>query len=355
MGLDIMICVDDSPNDLLTGMVNSVEIHEKMDENTSYQMNFMVDVCNGDIANNIESATAPGKILSVLAKVKDEFVCLVKGPVTQQEAHLQHGGAGSWMHVQGEDTGHELDRETDFKVNDSASDGDIATTIIQNAGQMNADVESTPESTHDENNHSHVQRETNLALLRTLAKRNGYHFWITYDTSGMGTGHFRSRSLDGSAVAQLIVNQENFNIDSLRVSADTRAPSQTVGKQVNLRDKSEIDGSMSLNDSTLGSENLASAAGGHTQSTHLAPAIDDAGGMRSRNKGALREAQWFIHGSCHTTLHRLCKIIRFHTIVEIIGAGTKHSGKYYVTGVKHTINAVSYNMELDLARNAWGN
>jgi hypothetical protein len=350
-----MICVDDVPNDNLTNQINNIEVYEKADENTTYKMNFMVDVCDGDIGKSIESATAPGKILSILAKVKDEFVCLVKGPVTQQEAHMQHGGSGSWMHVEGEDTGHTMDRATDFRVTDSASDADIATQVIQSNGQMIPDVESTPGSMHDENNHSHVQRETNLALLRTLARRNGFHFWITYDATGMATGHFRSRSLDGSPAATLIVNQENYNIDSLRVSADTRAPSQTVGRQLDLRNKSDIDGSNTLTDTTLGNESLATLSGSQTQSTHFAPVVDDAGAMRSRGTGALREAQWFIHATCRTSLHRLCQIVRFHTVIEIVGAGSRHSGKYYVTGVKHSINSVSYAMELELARNAWGN
>jgi hypothetical protein len=77
--------------------------------------------------------------------------------------------------------------------------------------------------------------------------------------------------------------------------------------------------------------------------------------MQARSRGALRDAQWFIHASCHTSLRRLCKIVRNHTIVEVQGAGSKHSGKYYVTGVKHTIDAISHNMNLELARNAWGN
>ena len=45
----------------------------------------------------------------------------------------------------------------------------------------------------------------------------------------------------------------------------------------------------------------------------------------------------------------------YHTIVEVQGAGNRYSGKYYVTGVKHIIDASAYKMELELARNAWGN
>lgn len=356
MGLDILIRVDDVTSDKLTQLLSSVEVYEKMDQNTTYKLNFMVDVCDGDIAKPIEKDTSPGKILSVMAKVKDSLVCLVKGPVTQQESHLQHGGAGSSLNIEGEDTAHNMDHETKFNVSDSGSDADIARTIISGADQMTADIEDTPDSKHSEENHSHVQKETDLSLLRTLARRNGFHFWITYSSTGQATGHFKSRSLDGQPAATLIVNQENYNIDSLRVSADSRVPSQTTGKQLNLRTKENIGGDpVTLNDTILGTKNLAQVAGSKTQSMYLAPTIDDTGAMQARSKGALRDAQWFINATCNTSLHRLCNIVRLHTVIEVKGAGTKHSGKYYVTAVKHIIDAAAHKMELELARNAWGN
>lgn len=355
MGLDILICVDDIPNEKLTQQVSSVEVHEKMDQNTTYKLNFMVDVCDGDISGPIENDSSPGKILSVQAKVNDSLVCLVKGPVTSQQAHIQHGGAGSWLHIEGEDSAHNMDHTTNFQVSDAASDADIATRIIAAGNSMIPDVEATPDSMHNEENHSHVQRETDLSLLRTLARRNGFHFWITYSPAGLATGHFKPRNLEGEPASVLIVNHENYNIDSLQIMADSRVPSQTEGQQLDLRTKTIIGGTVTLDDRTLGTTGLALVTASNPQSIHLAPTVDDSGAMQARSRAALRDAQWFINATCHTSLHRLCNIVRNHTIVEVQGAGSKHSGKYYVTGVKHTINATTHNMDLDLSRNAWGN
>jgi hypothetical protein len=209
MGLDILICVDDIPNQNLTQKVSSVEVYEKMDRNTTYKLNFAMDIEDEDIGRSIETDTAPDKILSVLANINDSLVCLVKGPVTMQQSQLKHGGAGSSIYIEGEDTGHSLDHTPVFQVTDSGSDADIATTIISSANQMIPDVASTADSLHAEENHSHVQRESNLSLLRNLARRNGYHFWITYSNAGIATGHFRPRSLDGEPANTLILNQEN--------------------------------------------------------------------------------------------------------------------------------------------------
>lgn len=355
MGLDILICVDDIPNQNLTQKVSSVEVYEKMDRNTTYKLNFAVDICDGDIAQSIETDTAPDKILSVLANVNDSLVCLVKGPVTMQQSHLNHGGAGSSVHIEGEDTGHSLDYTPEFQVTDSGSDADIATNIISSGSQMLPDVEATPDSLHAEENHSHVQRESNLSLLRSLARRNGYHFWITYTNAGIATGHFRSRSLDGQPANTLIVNRENNNIDLLQVNADSTRPSRTEGRQVDVRTLSVMGGETTLEDTTLGSSGLAALNGAEQQSIQLAPTVDDAGALTARSRGALRDAQWFINATCQTSLHRLCNIVRFHTIVQVQGAGNRHSGKYYVTGVKHKIDAAAHAMELELQRNAWGN
>jgi hypothetical protein len=355
MGLDILICVDDIPNENLTQKVSSVEVYEKMDTNTTYKLNFAVDICDGDIGVSMEADTAPDKILSILAQVNDSLVCLVKGPVTMQQSHLNHGGAGSSIHIEGEDTGHSLDHTPDFRVTDSGTDADIATSIISSGSQMLADVEPTSDSLHAEENHSHVQRESNLSLLRNLARRNGYHFWITYTNAGIATGHFRPRSLDGQPANTLIVNQENNNIDRLQVNADSTRPSRTEGRQIDVRTLTVIGGATTLEDTTLGSTGLSTLNGSEQQSIHLAPTVDDAGALTARSRGALRDAQWFINATCQTSLHRLCAIVRFHTIVEVQGAGSRHSGKYYVTAVKHKIDAAAHVMELELQRNAWGN
>ena len=41
-------------------------------------------------------------------------------------------------------------------------------------------------------------------------------------------------------------------------------------------------------------------------------------------------------------------------LLELDGAGSRHSGNYLVAGVRHTIDAGGHRMELELLRNAWG-
>lgn len=354
MGLNILVSVDDTVNAMLTQSVSSAEVNEKIDQATSYKLDFMVDVCDGDIAKTLQKATKPGSTLSILASINSSLICLAKGPITHMEENLQHGGAGSWIHIEGEDTTQNMDHTVNFVVSDSVTDSDIATKIITN-NKMSADVESTPDSSHDENNHSHVQRETDLSLIRSLGRRNGYHFWVTYTDKGVATGHFRSRNLKGDSTADLIINRDTYNIDSFHVNVDPRRPSKSEGKQLDLRKKNVLGGTYTLDDQILGTEGLSTIAGQIVQSMFLSPPVDDAGAMKARNEAALRDAQWFINATCHTNLHRLGKIVRNHSIVSVLGAGSIYEGKYYVTSVTHKIDAADHKMDLELSRNAWGN
>jgi phage protein D len=353
MGLDIVICIDDKGNQGLTNAVSHVEVQEKMDQNSSFKLHFMVDICKEDIARDMDASTAPGKILSVLAKVKDDMVCLVKGPITQSESNLQHGGAGSWIQVQGEDMGYQMNRETKFANLSAVKDSDIVRKLISGNDNMTPDVEET-NGTHEEENHSFVQTETDLQIIRRLGKQNGFHFWTTYTKEGKATGHFRPRDLNGNAKQKLAVNMADNNIDNLRIIVDSKRPTQTIGRQIDLRSKEEMGNDVKLNDTVLAKTGLSGAAGSNAQTMQLAPVVDSGGALKARSEAALKELQWFITATCKTSLQRLCDVLRSHTIVDVQGAGTKHSGKYYVTSVKHTIDAVGYTMDIELARNGWG-
>ena len=355
MGLGIFITVNDKIDTGLTQQVSSVEVYEKIDESTQYKINFMIDICDKDIAHNLEEFTDPGSVLGVLVGVNDALVCLVTGPVTKQEANLQHGGAGSSLHIEGTDTSHDMTIKPFHNVR-NGTDSAIVNGILRSYDFGGRDVSNTDGAAHQDENHSVVQRETDLTFIKRLAQRNGFHFWISYDEKGKGTAHFKPRSLDGKPVNELIVNLENNNIDNLRINSDMNRPTQVEGQQVNLRTKEIIGGLVSLSQETvLGANNLATVAGSRANSMALSPTVDDGGSMTIRSEAALKEAQWFITATCQTSFRKLCnKIVRVHTVVMVQGAGTRHSGKYYVTGVKHTIDAANHKMDIELARNAWG-
>jgi len=352
MGLGILITVDNKANSELTGLVTLVEVQEKIDLAISYKIRFAIDVCSNDVGTLWEKVTDPGSVLGVLVEANDKMHCLVSGPVTNHSINLEHGGSGSWLEVVGSDQTVDLDK-TPVKHNHIGEDAANVEKILSSK-YPKPDVAKTPASTHEEEKHSQVQLETDLAFIRRLAQRNGFHFWFDYDQNAKPTAHFKPRSLDAKAVADLKVNLDNANVDNLQIKWDIKPPVKSEGKQIDQNSKEIFGGETTLKKSEqLGAESLTKIAGKIANAMRLAPPVDSAGALSARAEAALKDAQWFITGTCKTTLKRICKIIRSHTIVNVEGAGSRYSGKYYVIGVKHNIDSADHTMEIELSRNAW--
>ena len=351
MGLGIAIAVDGTSGPELAN-ATSVEVHERMGEATTYTIRYPVDISEGDMTLLGDSRLDAGSSLSVLVPVEDTTHCLVKGPVYSQRIHLQHGGEGSSVEVIGADTSIVMDRESKSTVWSDVADSDAVLGILGNYG-LTPDVEST-NARHLETKHTLVQRGTDLRFVKLLARRNGYLFWITCDATGIETAHFKRPPIDGSETAELIINLNSPNMGTIDISWDVERPTSVEGLQLNLNDKTNIDGGVAQTPQTILGDVGLSDITGDTRSVHVSAPSDDAGDMQARGEGALIEADWFIRATCSTSLNQLGGLVRAHTVVNVRGAGSRHSGKYFVAGVRHIIDAVAHRMELELLRNGWG-
>lgn len=351
MGLGIAIAVEDVPDEELA-QAASVEVYERMGEATTYKIRYPVDISEGDITMLGESRINAGSNLSVLVPVQETIHCIVKGPVYSQKIHLLHGGEGSWVEVIGADSSIAMDRETKSAIWSDVTDSDAVSGILGNYGYT-PDVEST-NARHLEAKHTLVQRGTDLRFVKRLARRNGFLFWITCDSTGIETAHFKHPPIDESEDAELIINLESPNLPALDISWDVERPTSVEGLQLDLNSKENLDGGVDQPPQTvLGDAGLIDITG-DKRSVHLSAPADDAGDMQSRGEGLLIEADWFIRATCHTSLNQLGGLVRAHTMVNVRGAGTRHSGRYFVAGVRHIIDATKHRMELELLRNGWG-
>jgi hypothetical protein len=339
-------------NDAELSQAISIEVSEQAGEASTFSLRYGVDILQGDLPYLIDKRLDAGSDISVIAYLDNMAHCLVKGPAHAHSIHLQHGGAGSTMDVKGSDTSIKMDRESRSTIWKDLTDSDAVQNILSKYGYT-PDVETTSAG-HYENKHSLVQRESDFAFIRRLARRNGYYFWISCDALGMETAHFKRPQLGGTPAAQLVINLDSPNISTLDINWDVERPTSIAGVQLDLNAKSNIDLSVLKTPQTiLGDIGLIDITG-DTRSVHLSAPANDAGDLQSRGEGALIEADWFIQASCQTTVAELGAIIRPHTVVELRGAGSRHSGKYFVSGVTHTINAIEHKMDIKLVRNGWG-
>jgi hypothetical protein len=351
MGLGIAISRNGQADEELT-QASSVEVNERMGEPTTFRIRYEVDISKGDLPFLSDDRLNPGSELAIMVPVNNSFHCLVKGPVHGQQVHIEHGGAGSWMEIQGSDTSIEMDRETRSAVWADVKDSDVVLSILSGYGYT-PDVESTS-STHLETKHTLAQRDSDLRFVQRLARRNGFLFWITCNELGIETAHFKRPPLDESAAADLVINLKSPSLSSIDINWDVERPTSVIGIQMDLNNKDNIDGAVAKTPQTiLGTQSLMDITG-DTRSVHLATPVDDSGDLLSRGEGVLIESDWFICASCQTDLITLGKPVRIHTITELRGAGSRYSGKYFTAGATHSIDAENHRMNLELVRNGWG-
>lgn len=350
MGLGVVITVNGVPDPDLAG-ASSVEVYERMGQATTYCIHYGVDISEGDLPLLAEDKLSAGSELSILGEAGGEAFCLVKGPVYGQRIHLVDGCAGSDLEVLGADTSIAMDREDKATVWPNVTDLEAVTAVLGSHAYL-PDVESTP-GRHLETKHALVQRGSDLGFVRRLARRNGYLFWITCDPTGVETAHFKPPPVDGGAEVGLSINLSDSNIGELKIDWDVERPTSAVSAQLDLNSKTGIDGSADASPVTpLGLQGLSMVAGG-TRSLHLTTPADDVGDLKGRTEGALVEADFFVRANCQTTAHLLGSVVRSHTLVNLQGAGSRHSGNYLCSAVRHTIDAVSHRMEIELLRNGW--
>jgi hypothetical protein len=328
-----------------------IEVYERLGEPTTFRLRYDVDIADGDIPLLGDGRLGPGSGIQILAVLDGQTDCLVKGPVHGQQIHVRHGGAGSWLEAIGSDTSITMDREVRSEIW-SGSDSDAVRAILAPYG-LRPDIQESS-ARHVEAKHVLAQRDSDLRFVRRLARRNGYLFWVTADGKGVQTGHFRRAPLDGSAVAKLAINLASPNVETLDLYWDVERPTSSEGLQLNLSDKSVLDGAVAASPQrALGSQSLATIAGA-TRTVHVVAPCDDVGDLHARGEGALVEADFFLRVACSTSLLALGKILHAHTIVDLQGLGKRHSGKYLVSSVRHLIDPASHRMDLELLRNGWG-
>ena len=328
-----------------------IEVHERMGEPTAFRIRFHADIAEQDIPILSDPRFDPGSEIQVFAIVDQAAHCLVRGPVCGQQASLAHGGAGSYVDVVGGDASITMNR----KIRSHGwigRDSDAVRAIVGDYPGVAADIQDTPAS-HEEVGHTLNQFDTDLRFIQRLARRNGFVFWLDANAQGKLTAHFKRLALDGAPVAKLTLNLDPPMIKQLELAWDVERPTSAQGMQVRLSDKTDLDGAVPRSPlPALAALALADIVR-DVRDTHVAPPADDAGDLRARGEGALIDAGWFITARGEAQQEAVGAILRSCTVIDLQGVGKRHSGKWLVAGVRHTLDASTHRMEFELLRNAW--
>ena len=164
-------------------------------------------------------------------------------------------------------------------------------------------------------------------------------------------------NLGGDPVITLELNDPDaWTVDALDLEWDVGRPTEVLAAQALFDDSDEDGASVDQTDSGLDllDDRGLSDFAGKTMSVLLTAPVDAADELTLRAQSVLREAGWFVRCSGQADVSRLKAVFRVGTVVQINGAGSLNSGKYFVWSVRHTIGKDSHKMNFMLVRNAIG-
>lgn len=348
-------------DDDLYNTMNSLELEENADLPGAIQLSLPVSYSGkGDLSFvNDERFKPLANIAVVVTPDGKSPECIFDGYVLAHKLHLETGTTNSTLQVWGQDASWLMNLEEKTREWVNVTDANVANTIFNSYGiTPSTDNTDDDSPSHTEDNHSLMQRASDIQFLRHLARRNGKLCRVSCTNQpGQRTGYFIKPKLDGNPILTLTLNDpENWTVNALDFDWDITRPSAVKASQALFNDSNEDGVSADTDDSGLAlldARKLADFAGKPMTVILTAP-VDNAGELKLRAQSLLREAGWFVRCEGEADVSRLNAILRVGTVVQIEGVGSLNSGKYYVWMVRHTINGDAHKMKFVLVRNAVG-
>jgi hypothetical protein len=233
------------------------------------------------------------------------------------------------------------------------ADSDIAEEIFRNY-KFTAIVDPTQPS-RDENDHTEIQRGTDIQFLQGLAARNGFECYVELNPkTGDVEGHFHKPKLQQTTQGVLSVNLgPATNVNSFQARFDMLRPAHAAAKNVDIHARDQQSAELdSPADKSLGSTSTVTdkARTVLLDGTGLA----QTGELQTAAQAEVDRSAWAITAEGDVNTVAYGDVLRAKRPVEVRGAGLQFSGTYYVEQVRHTFTGDGYTQHFSLRRNAAG-
>ncbi|WP_050420617.1 phage late control D family protein [Bradyrhizobium tropiciagri] len=373
-----------SADSTLYSLITSLEVEEGMDMASAIQISLPVSRTDqGDLTYISDSRFAPLAPVAVVATASggagggtagplgavasalgggsafSAAQCIFDGYVLSQKLRLETGVTNSTASIWGQDASWLMSQTEKSREWADVTDADVAATIFGEYGITPSDQNSQDDSaSHTSDTHSLMQRGTDIAFLRMLARRGGKVCRIACaDTPGQRTGFFATPKLDGDPAFTLTLNDPaNWTVSALDFEWDATRPTAVVARSALFSDSDPEGAVGDTSDSglkNLSDSDLATFAGQPT-TVMLTAAVDNAGDLTLRAKALLREAGWFARCDGEADADRLGVVLRPGMLVAVKGVGATFSGSWLVWSVRHKFTQEGHKMNFTLLRNGVG-
>jgi Phage tail baseplate hub (GPD) len=372
-------------DDTLYTLITSLEVEEGMDMATAMQISLPVSRSDsGDLAYVADARFAPlapvtvvataggsgaagvttgpaGAVASALGggSAPSADQCIFDGYVLSQKLRLETGVTNSTVSIWGQDASWLMSQTEKAREWPDVTDSDVAATIFGEYGITPSDQNTQDDSaSHTSDTHSLMQRGTDIAFLRMLARRGGKACRIACaDKPGQRTGFFATPKLDGDPAVTLTLNDPaNWTVSALDFEWDATRPTAVAARTALFSDSDPGGAVGDTSDSglkNLSDQDLATFAGKPT-TVMLTAAVDNVGDLTLRAKALLREAGWFARCDGEADADRVGVVLRPGMLVAVTGVGAMFSGSWLIWSVRHKFTQEGHKMNFTLLRNGVG-
>ncbi|KQY23012.1 hypothetical protein ASD16_10485 [Cellulomonas sp. Root485] len=357
---EYQVLFDGTPADTaFYDVVAGLEIEENADLPGAISLQLPVGVTDGELTWVSDARIGPyANIAVVVTPEGGADQCIFDGYVLSHKVHVPAGPSGARVEVWGQDATVLMGLTENVKEWAGMSDVDVASAIFQSYGATPAPQNSSEDApVHTEDEHTLMQRASDIDFLRRLARRTGRWCRVTCaDKPGVRTGWFAAPSLDGAPALTIDVNSVDVQTSPvLDFTWDASRPTAVAARQASLTDDDEDGVSADTSDSGLSPLGKTPLSGftGKDRTVRLTAAADTAE-LPQRAAGLLREAGWFSRCEGTADIAVLKTVPRVGMIASVVGCGALLSGSYLVWSVRHTITKQSHQATFVLVRNAMG-
>lgn len=341
-------------------MVAKLEIEENADLPDAIELQLPVAEKDGELTWLDDARIAPYSNIAVVVTPDEGGAqqCIFDGYVLTHKVRMPAGPAGATVDVWGQDASVLMGLTETVKEWSGMSDVDVAAQIFQNYNASPSPDNSKEDApSHTEDEHTLMQRASDIDFLRRLARRTGRWCRVTCgEKQGQYIGYFATPDLSGDPVVTIDLNDSSkSSVPLLEFSWDITRPNAVAARQAALDDDDQDGVSADTSDSglkALDSRSLADFAG--KDRTVILTAAADTAELPQRARGLLREAGWFARCEGTADLAVLKQVLRVGSVVQVEGCGSLLSGPYLVWSVRHSITTQAHSMAFVLVRNAMG-
>lgn len=236
-------------------------------------------------------------------------------------------------------------------------DSDVASAVFSDGAYRFTPVVESTQWSRQENDHTLIQRGSDIQFLQRLAHRNGYECFVELNDAGTVEGHFHPPRRDGKPQGTLTVNMgAATNVDKFRARFDMLGPTQAKATVVDPDDASSQDAQADEGRQSEGMGDTPSVPTDRPRKVLLSGlAMAQSGEAQRFAQAVVDRSSWSLVVEGQLTTVAYGGVLKAKKPVMVRGVGRQFSGRYYVERVLHVIGGDgSYVQRFTLRRNATG-